>query len=52
MNNFEFIDKKTDKNDQSHTEIYYEELATQEEIYLEEREERARAVLISEGTGQ
>jgi len=42
------IDKSSDENVQNHTEAYYEELASQEEIYLEEREERARAVLISE----
>ena len=42
------IDKSNDENIQNHTDAYYEELASQEEIYLEEREERARAVLISE----
>ena len=42
------IDKSGDENVQNHTEAYYEELASQEEIYLEEREERARTVLISE----
>jgi hypothetical protein len=35
-------------NSQDHYEACYEELASQEEIYLEEREERARAVLIAE----
>jgi hypothetical protein len=42
------INKSSDDNVQDHTEAHYEELASQEEIYLEEREERARAVLISE----
>ena len=42
------IDKSSDENVQNHTEAYYEELAAQEEIYLEEMEEHARAVLISE----
>ena len=42
------VDKSSDENVQNHTEAYYEELASQEEIYLEEREESARAVLISE----
>jgi hypothetical protein len=42
------INKNTDEKTQNHTEAYYEELASQEEIYLEEREERARAILISE----
>ena len=41
-------DKSSDENVQNHTEAYYEELAAQEEIYLEEMEEHARAVLISE----
>jgi hypothetical protein len=45
---FESIDKSTGENVQNHTEAYYEELASQEEMYLEEREERARAVLIAE----
>ena len=44
------IDKSSDEDVQNHTEAYYEELAAQEEIYLEEREERARAVLIAEGS--
>jgi hypothetical protein len=39
------INKNTDEKTQNHTEAYYEELASQEEIYLEEREERARAIL-------
>jgi len=42
------VDKSSEENVQNHTEAYYEELASQEEIYLEEREERARAVLIAE----
>lgn len=42
------IDKSSDQNVQNHTDAYYEQVASQEEIYLEEREERARAVLISE----
>ncbi|MFL6314963.1 MAG: hypothetical protein ACJ71W_22885 [Terriglobales bacterium] len=41
-------DKSNEKNSQDHSEAYYEKLAGQEEIYLEEVEERARAVLISE----
>ena len=42
------IDKSNDENIQDHTEAYYEKVASQEEIYLEEIEECARAVLISE----
>ena len=42
------INKSSDENVQTHTEAYYEELASEEEIYLEEIEERARAVLIAE----
>src|SRR5438045_2183794 len=42
------IGKSSEENITTHTEAYYEELASQEEIYLEEREERARAILISE----
>jgi hypothetical protein len=42
------IEKNSDVSVQNYTEAHYEELASQEEIYLEEREERARAVLISE----
>jgi len=42
------IAKSGDENVQNHAEVDYEELACQEEIYLEEREERAREVLISE----
>ena len=41
-------DKTNEENIQGHTEAYYEELASEEEIYLEEIEERARAVLIAE----
>jgi hypothetical protein len=41
-------DKSKEKNIQDHSKAYYEELTSQEEIYLEEVEERARAVLISE----
>ena len=42
------LDKSSEENVQNHTEAYFEELASQEEIYLEEIEERARAVLIAE----
>jgi hypothetical protein len=42
------IGKSSDENNASQTEAYYEQLARQEEIYLEEREEAARAILISE----
>ena len=42
-------EKSSNENALDHSEAYYEELACQEEIYLEEREERARAILISEG---
>jgi hypothetical protein len=42
------IEKSSDESVRNNTEAHYEELASQEEIYLEEREERARAVLISE----
>jgi hypothetical protein len=42
------LDKSRDENLQNHSDAYYEELANQEEVYLEEREERARAVLISD----
>ena len=42
-------EESNNKDAPDHSETYYEELASQEEIYLEEREERARAVLISEG---
>jgi hypothetical protein len=42
------IDKSRDENAEKHTEPDYEESVGQEEIYLEEIEERARAVLISE----
>lgn len=41
-------DKANQENIQEHTEAYYEELASEEEIYLEEIEECARAVLIAE----
>lgn len=41
-------DKGSEENIQDHSDAYYEELACQEEIYMEEIEERARAVLISE----
>lgn len=42
------IYKTNDENVTTHTEAYYEELASQEQVYLEEREEAARAILISE----
>jgi hypothetical protein len=42
------INTNKDKNIPADTEACYETLASQEEIYLEESEERARAVLISE----
>ena len=42
------IDKSDDENIPVHTEDYYEELASQEELYLEETEEEVRAILISD----
>src|SRR5258706_8948060 len=39
--------KSTEENIPTHTEAYYEELASQEELYLEEMEEEVRAILIS-----
>ena len=52
MNTLGLIDKNPAENNQIHTESYYEEVASEEEIYLEEREERARTVLISESSFQ
>ena len=40
------IKMSNDKNIPTNTEAYYEELASQEEIYLEETEEELRAILI------
>ena len=40
------IKMSNDKNIATNTEAYYEELASQEEIYLEETEEELRAILI------
>jgi hypothetical protein len=42
------IGKSGDEKNTTHTEAFYEELACQEEIYLEEREEAARAILVPE----
>jgi len=39
--------KSTEENIPTHTEAYYEELASQEELYLEETEEEVRAILTS-----
>lgn len=40
------IDKRNDESIPTDTEACYEELASQEEIYLEETEEELRAILI------
>jgi len=40
-----------DKSIPTDTEAYYEELAGQEEIYLEETEEEVRAILTSDDRG-
>ncbi len=42
------INMSNDKNIPTDTEAYYETVASQEEIYLEETEEEARTILISE----
>jgi hypothetical protein len=42
------IDKSNNENIPAHTKAYYEELASQEELYLEETEEEVRAILISD----
>ena len=39
--------KSPEENIPTHTEAYYEELASQEELYLEETEEEVRAILTS-----
>jgi hypothetical protein len=41
------IYQSTDEVIPTHTEDYYEEIASQEEVYLEEREEELRAILTS-----
>lgn len=41
------VDKSDDENTPAHTEAYYEELASQEELYLEETEEEVRVILTS-----
>jgi len=41
------IYKSNDEDIPTHTEDYYEEIASQEEVYLEEREEELRAILTS-----
>jgi hypothetical protein len=41
------VEKVNDENTSIHTEAYYEELASQEELYLEETEEEVRAILTS-----
>jgi hypothetical protein len=41
------IDTSNDENIPTHTEDYYEEIASQEDVYLEEREEELRAILTS-----
>ncbi len=40
------INMNSDKNIPTDTEAYYETVASQEEIYLEEVEEELRAILI------
>jgi hypothetical protein len=42
------INMSNGKNIPNDTDAYYEAVASQEEIYLEETEERLRAILISE----
>jgi hypothetical protein len=42
------INMSKDKNIPTDTEAYYETVASQEEIYLEEREEELRAILTSD----
>ena len=42
------INRYNDKNIPIETEAYYETLASQEEIYLEETEEEIRAILTSD----
>jgi hypothetical protein len=42
------IDKSSQENIPNDSEAYCEELAGQEEIYLEETEEEVRAILISD----
>ncbi len=42
------IDKDNDDNIPDQTEAYYEELASREEVYLEETEEELRMILICE----
>ena len=39
--------KSNDENIPTQTKDYYEEIASQEEVYLEEREEELRAILTS-----
>jgi len=41
------VHKSDHEDSPAHTEAYYEELASQEELYLEETEEELRAILIS-----
>ena len=41
------VEKVNDENTSIHTEAYYEEMASQEELYLEETEEEVRAILTS-----
>jgi hypothetical protein len=43
-----FIYESNDKNLPTDTETYYEAVAGQEEIYLEETEEEIRMILISD----
>ncbi len=42
------INMSNDKNISTDTEAYYETIASQEEIYLEETEEELRAILTSD----
>jgi hypothetical protein len=42
------INKSNDENIATHTEPYYEELASQEQYYLDETEEELRAILTSD----
>lgn len=40
------VPRKKDENCSPHTEAYYEEIASQEESYLEETEQELRAILV------
>lgn len=46
------IDINTDQSFSDDKDAYYEAVASQEEIYLEETEEEARSILISDNLPQ